>query len=93
MPANESPQASYLQVLTDEQGNILAAALRTVGVASIPGEDVPPQVSLVPSEAQVVHELSIPSGGDGDEFFNSINQWVVQVDGAGAVALVPRTGA
>jgi hypothetical protein len=43
MTANESPQASYLQVLTDEQGNILAAALRTVGVASIPGEDVPPR--------------------------------------------------
>ena len=51
MTANESPQASYLQVLTDEQGNILAAALRTVGVASIPGEDVPLQVSLFPSEA------------------------------------------
>jgi hypothetical protein len=40
-----------LQVLTDGQGNILAAALRTVGVASIPGEDVPLQVSLFPSEA------------------------------------------
>jgi hypothetical protein len=82
-----------LQVLADEQGSILAAALRTAGVASIPGEDVPPQVSLISSEDQVVHELSIPGGRDGDEFFNSINQWVVQVDGAGAVALVPRNGA
>jgi hypothetical protein len=93
MTAYESPQASNFQVLTDEQGSILAAAVRTVGAASSPGEDVAPQVSLIPSEGQVVHELSIPSGGDGDDLFNSINQWVVQVDEAGAAALVPRTGA
>jgi hypothetical protein len=93
MMADESPPVSYVQVLTDEQGSILAAAVRTVGVASISGDDVPPEASLIPSEGQVVHELSIPGGADGDDLFNSIDQWVVQVDGAGAAALVPRTGA
>jgi hypothetical protein len=91
--ASESPQATYLQVLTDEHGNILAAAVQTAGEASIQGEDVPPEVSLIPSEGQVVHELSIPGRRVGDDLFNSINQWVVQVDDAGASALVPRTGA
>jgi hypothetical protein len=91
--ASESPQVTYLQVLTDEHGNILAAAVQTAGEASIQGEDVPPEVSLIPSEGQVVHELSIPGGRVGDDSFNSINQWVVQVDDAGAAALVPRTGA
>jgi hypothetical protein len=93
MTAHESSQVPYLQVLTDEHGSILAAAITNVGVASFSGEDILPQVSLVPSEGQVLRELSIPGGVDGNDLFNSLNQWVVQVDDAGTPALVPRTGA
>jgi hypothetical protein len=93
MTAYESSEMSHLHVLTDEDGSILAAAVTNVGVASIYGDDVPPRVSLVPSEGQVLHELSISGGVDGDDLFHSINQFVVQVDDAGVPALVPRTGA
>lgn len=83
-----------MQVLTDEQGGILAAVLRTVDVAAGPAssEDVPPQVSLVPSEGQALHELSVPGGPSGDEMFESLDQWVVRVD-TGVPALVRRAGA
>jgi hypothetical protein len=93
MTAYESPPVSDVLVLTDEQGSILAAAVQTVDVESISAENVPPQVLLSPSEGQVLHEVTIPGGADGNDLFNSINQWVVQVDVAGAAALVPRTGA
>ncbi|AII07301.1 hypothetical protein [Rhodococcus opacus] len=90
MTTQESPRISRMQVLTDEHGSILAAVLRTTDVASGPasGEDVPPQVSLVPSEGQALHELSVT----GDEMFESLDQWVVRVD-AGEPALVRRAGA
>ncbi len=90
MTTQESPRISRMQVLTDEHGSILAAVLRTADVASGPasGEDVPPQVSLVPSEGQALHELSVT----GDEMFESLDQWVVRVD-AGEPALVRRAGA
>nr|WP_271213275.1 hypothetical protein [Rhodococcus wratislaviensis]GLK40328.1 hypothetical protein GCM10017611_72020 [Rhodococcus wratislaviensis] len=76
------------------QGSILAAVLRTADVASGPesGEDVPPQVSLVPSEGQALHELSVPGGPSGDEVFESLDQWMVRVD-ASVPALVRRAGA
>ena len=94
MTTQESPRVSRMLVLTDEQGSILAAVLRTADVASGPasGEDVPPQVSLVPSEGQALHELSVPGGPSGDEMFESLDQWMVRVD-AGVPALVRRAGA
>ncbi len=75
---------------TDEQGSIVAAAaLRNVGKAAV--DNVSPLVSLIPSEGQVLHELSIPTGVVGRDLFDSLNQWEVQVDEAGASALVPCT--
>ena len=88
----ESLEVSHLHVMTDEQGSIVAAAaLRNVGKASIAGDNVSPLVSLIPSEGQVLHELSIPTGVVGRDLFDSLNQWEVQVDEAGASALVPCT--
>ena len=80
------------EVVFGEQGSIVAAAaLRNVGKASITGDNVSPLESLIPSEGQVLHELSIPTGAVGRDLFDSLNQWEVQVDEAGASALVPCT--
>jgi hypothetical protein len=93
MTANEPSRVSRVHVLTDRHGSILAAAVTDVSVGSVAGADAPPQVSLIPSEGQVVHEISLASGVDGDALFNSLEQYEVQIDDVGAPALVPRTGA
>ncbi|BAH51930.1 hypothetical protein [Rhodococcus opacus] len=88
-----TPKVSHVQVLADETGSILAAVMRTAEPDSNPGpgEDVAPQVSLLASEGQVLHDLSI-SGDSGEEMFESLDQCVVRVD-AGVPTLVRRAGA
>ncbi|MEN0138008.1 MAG: hypothetical protein AAGC80_22850 [Rhodococcus sp. (in: high G+C Gram-positive bacteria)] len=93
MTTQESPKVSHLQVLADDTGSILAAVMRTAGTDSNPdpGEDVAPQVSLLASEGQVLHDLSI-SGASGEEMFEALDQCVVRVD-AGVPTLVRRADA
>ncbi|QSE91467.1 hypothetical protein JWS13_23930 [Rhodococcus pseudokoreensis] len=93
MTTQESPKISHVQVLTDETGSILAAVLRTADADSIPhsGADVAPQVSLLASGGQVLHDVSVP-GSSGDEMFESLDQCVVRVD-AGVPTLVRRADA
>ncbi|MFE7418159.1 hypothetical protein [Rhodococcus sp. NPDC057529] len=93
MTTQESPNVSHVQVLADGSGSILAAVMRTARTDSISasGEDVAPQVSLLASEGQVVHDISV-YGGSGDEMFESLDQCVVRVD-AGVPTLVPRADA
>ncbi|MFF2028045.1 hypothetical protein CJ179_43780 [Rhodococcus sp. ACS1] len=93
MTTQESPKVSHVQVLADDSGSILAAVMRTAGADSIPdsGEDVAPQVSLLASEGQVLHEVSV-SGASGEEMFESLDQCVIRVD-AGVPTLVRRADA
>ena len=93
MTTQESPKVSHVQVLADDSGSILAAVMRTAGTDSIPdsGEDVAPQVSLLASEGQVLHDVSV-SMGSAEEMFESLDQCVVRVD-AGVPTLVRRADA
>ena len=97
MTTQESPKVSHVQVLADDSGSILAAVMRTAGTDSIPdsipdsGEDVAPQVSLLASEGQVLHDVSV-SMGSAEEMFESLDQCVIRVD-AGVPTLVRRADA
>jgi hypothetical protein len=88
MTEHYSKGDSYMQVLTDEHGSILAAVRRVAAETS--GEDVAPELFLGSSEGQVLHELALPSGVAGDELFGKLDQFVVEV-AAGTPTLVPRS--
>ena len=90
MTHNDSARHSYLQVLTDGQGNILAAAVRRTPAAQADarGTDEAPEVTINPADGQVLHQLSIPPGSAGDELLESLDRLMVRVD-EGTPTLVP----
>ena len=90
MSDNEAQSTARLQVVTDEQGYVLAAVLRNqLRRAAATNGDYPPETSLVPLEGQVLHELSIPEHIVAEELFATIHTMMVRTDEYGVANLVP----